>query len=128
MRRSLPTVLLALTGAGACGGVIAPPPPSSPPATAQEVVVPGVPITIAARAARALQDYGFVTKRFSGDSTWAWRRTDQIAARFRYTMPSRDSTRVLLELWGECPDSRTCMRGDIAVLFSRLTAEEGPPP
>jgi len=90
-------------------------------------VVPGVPITIASRAARALQDYGFVTKRFSSDSTWGWRGNDQIAARLRYTMPSRDSTRVLFELWGPCPDPRTCMRGDMAVIFAHLTAEEAPP-
>ena len=125
MQRSLPIILLAL--AAACGRVIAPPPPSSPPVAAEETVVPGVPITIAVRAARALQDYGFVTKRFSSDSTWGWRRTDQIAARFRYTTSSGDSTRVFLELWGPCSDAHTCMRGDIHALFARLTLEEAPP-
>jgi hypothetical protein len=123
-----PAALLAAGILAACGRVISPPPPSSPPAASQEATVPGAPITIAGRAARVLQDYGFVTKRFSSDSTWGWRGNDRIAARLRYTLPSRDSTRVLLELWGACADSRTCMRGDIATIFARLTAEDAPPP
>ena len=127
--RSLITVCLTvcLALAAACGRVIAPPPPSDPPAASQEAMVPGVPITIAGRAARVLQEYGFTTRRFSSDSTWGWRANEQVAARLRY-MPSRDSTRVLLELWGRCMDARTCMRGDIATIFARLAEQEAPPP
>jgi hypothetical protein len=121
-------VLAAAVGlAAGCGRVVAPPPPAGEPVAAQQTVVPGHVMTIAARAARVLQDYGFVTKRFSSDSLWGWRGTDRIAARLRYGMPSNDSTRVLIELWGPCADSRTCMRGDIANIFTRLTAEEEAP-
>jgi hypothetical protein len=81
---------------------------------------------IAARAARALYDISFVTKRFSSDSTWGWQPTDRIAARLRYTRPSRDSTRVLIELWGPCAGPG-CLEPYFVALIGRIQAEEGPP-
>ena len=110
----------------ACGRVIAPPPPGATPQVQREGVVPGTPIVIAARAARVLQEYGFTTKRFSDDSLWGLRTTDDIAARLRYA-PKADSTRVLVELWGKCADPRRCMQGDVAVILARLAEAEAPP-
>ena len=124
--RTLALALLLATLA--CGHVIAPPPPDTAPTVSEETRVAGAPIAIAARAARTLQDFGFSTKRFSSDSTWGWNATSQTAARLRYTLPSRDSTRVLLELWGKCQQPRTCMRGDVAAIFAALSQEEAPPP
>jgi hypothetical protein len=92
----------------------------------REGVVAGTQIVIAARAARVLQDYGFTTKRFSDDSLWGLRATDNIAARLRYA-PRADSTRVLVELWGKCQDPRSCMRGDVTVILARLSEAEAPP-
>ena len=103
------------------------PPPAGQPAAAQIVVVPGVPIVVAARAARTLESINFATRRFSSDSTWGFRKTDALSARLRYTSPSKDSTRVLLELWGTCEDRRGCLRGDIADILRGLTTEDGPP-
>jgi hypothetical protein len=123
--RILPFVLLL---AVACARVMAPPPPDTAPVVSEETRVVGAPITVAARAARTLQDYGFATKRFSSDSTWGWNANSKTAARLRYTLPSRDSTRVLLELWGKCERRQTCMRGDVAAIFARLAEEEAPPP
>jgi hypothetical protein len=111
----------------ACGGVIAPPPPATAPAVSEVVVVPGAPITVAARAARGLQEQSFTTRRFSSDSTWAYRASDDVAARLRYTMPSRDSTRVLIEMWGQCPDRRPCLRADLFALVARMSTAEPPP-
>ena len=126
--RLLATAALATVaaGAGACGQVIAPPPPAATPQVQREGVVPGTQIVIAARAARVLQEYGFTTKRFSDDSLWGFRKTDDIAARLRYA-PKADSTRVLIELWGRCQDPRSCMQGDIAVILIRLAQAEAPP-
>ena len=78
MERSQPTsrsrwIPLAILAASACAGAIAKAPPDTEPGLSRIVVVAGAPITIAAKSARALQDAGFVTKRFSSDSTWASR-------------------------------------------------------
>jgi hypothetical protein len=115
-----------VTALAGCGKVIAPPPPAAAPQVQREGVVAGTPIVIAARAARVLQEYGFTTKRFSDDSLWGLRSADDIAARLRY-VPRADSTRVLVELWGRCQDPRSCMRGDVAVILTRLGEAEAPP-
>lgn len=125
MHRSVPLAwsLVAL----ACARVLAPPPPDGQATAAQVAVVPGTPIVIAARAARMLEASNFVARRFSSDSTWGFRKSDGLSARLRYTTPSSDSTRVLLELWGECENRRTCLRGDLAGMLRALATEDGPP-
>jgi hypothetical protein len=111
----------------ACGHVVATAPPSSAPTFSAVHVVPGVPVVVAARAVRALQDGGFTTHRFGSDSTWATKSSEKAAARLRYVHPSSDSTRVLLELWLPCAGERTCGHAEAATLFSRLREEEGTP-
>jgi hypothetical protein len=124
-RRWVPLVILA---ASACAGALAKAPPETEPALTRIVVVAGVPISVAAKSARALQDAGFVTKRFSSDSTWASRKVDNMNARLRYTLPTRDSTRVLVELWGTCEQGgRGCLVGELVRLVAALTTEEAPP-
>lgn len=92
------------------------------------VVVAGAPISVAAKSARALQDAGFATRRFSSDSTWGSRAADGKNARLRYTLPSRDSTRVMVELWGTCDrGGRGCLLGEFVRLVAALTTEEQPP-
>jgi hypothetical protein len=114
--------------AAACAGALAKAPPAEPAAFARVVVVPGAVIVNAAKSARALQDAGFATRRFSSDSTWGTRAADDIAARLRYSSPSRDSTRVLVELWGKCERGGTnCLLGEFVRLVSILTTEEAPP-
>lgn len=122
---------LALAGGvlfiGACAGVLAPAPPASPPTLAQEAIVAGHPITIAARAARTLYNDNFATRRFGSDSTWGYRASDKLAVRMRYAMPSADSTRVLIELWSPCQPAPRCAAGDMQLLIQQLGTEEGPP-
>jgi hypothetical protein len=89
--------------------------------------VPGVPVVVAARGARALQESGFATRRFGSDSAWAAKSSESAAARLRYVKPSNDSTRVLLELWLPCAGQRGCGLPEAATLFARLTAEEETP-
>ena len=133
MERSQPTsrgrwIPLAILAAAACAGAIAKAPPETEPALSRIVVVAGAPITVAAKSARALQDAGFATKRFSSDSTWGSRSADNKNARLRYTLPSRDSTRVLVELWGTCENgTRNCLVGELVRLVASLTMEEQPP-
>lgn len=124
-RRALAAGLFLL--ALGCARALASPPPTGQPTASQMVVMPGVPIVVAARAARALEGANFATRRFSADSTWGFRKGDGLSARLRYTSPSSDSTRVLLELWGTCDDRRACLRGDIAGILNALVAEDGPP-
>jgi hypothetical protein len=126
-RRSRLLVVAALVAAAACGRIISPPPPSSAPELTHEVVVQGAPIVVAARGARTLQRYSFNTKRFGPDSTWGFRAADSINARLRYTRPTDDSTRVLIEMWGRCPARQRCFQGDLMVLLAGLVTEEGPP-
>ena len=115
--------------AAACAGAVAKPPPSTEPAMQRIVVVAGVPVAVAAKSARTLQDAGFATKRFSSDSTWGSRAADKFNARLRYTMPTRDSTRILVEFWGTCEGGgRNCLTGELIRLVAALTAEEAPPP
>ena len=124
--RWLPITLLA---AAACAGAIAKQPPETEPAMTRIVVVAGVPVAVAAKSARALQDAGYVTKRFSSDSTWGSRAADNFNARLRYTMPSRDSTRIMVEYWGTCErGGRNCLVGELVRLVAALTTEEQPPP
>jgi hypothetical protein len=122
-------VAMVSAAAAACGRIIAPAPPESMPLLSFETRVAGAPVTIAARGARALYDFSFVTRRFGSDSTWGYRASDSTHARLRYTMPSRDSTRVLIEMWGGRCESgdRQCLRGDLGALVQRLAAEDAPP-
>ena len=123
--RWLPIAILLLA---ACAGAVAGAPPATEPALSRIVVVAGHPVAIAAKAARALQDGAFVTKRFSSDSTWGSRAADRKNVRLRYTMPSRDSTRVLFEIWGTCDNgTKNCLVGELIRLVGSLTAEEQPP-
>ena len=132
MRRHVlvPATLLAAAGLAlaACGRVISPPPPARTPQVSHVVTVVGAPVVVAARAARTLQDYGYVTKRFGGDSTWGYRGADSIAARLRYVRAATDSSRVLIELWGKCPrDQADCLHGHVVVIVTGMTAQEAPP-
>jgi len=86
--------------------------------------VEGVRVTVAARAARALSEAGFRTKRFGSDSTWGTKSTDQAAIRLRYSTPSGDSTRVFVELWMPCSSSGRCGRAEVATLFRSLAEAE----
>ena len=107
-----------------CARVVAAPPPASAPTWSEERVVAGVRVSVAARAARALSEAGFRTKRFGADSTWGTKSTDQAAVRLRYSTPSGDSTRVFVELWLPCAPSARCGRAEAATLFRRLGEEE----
>jgi hypothetical protein len=111
----------------ACGHVVATAPPAAAPAFSVVHTVPGVPVVVAARAVRALQESGFTTRRFGSDSAWAAKPSEKAAARLRYVRPSNDSTRVLLELWLPCAGDRTCGRAEAATLLGRLREEEGAP-
>lgn len=113
--------------AAACGRVVAPAPPSGAPAFSDVRTVAGVPVVVAARAARALQLSGFSTRRFGSDSAWAAKSSESAAARIRYVRPSNDSTRVLLELWLPCGGTRGCGRAEAATFFARVQEEEGVP-
>lgn len=111
----------------ACGRVIAPAPPTTGPDVSDVGQVAGDRVVVAAKAARALADLTFTTRRFSSDSTWGYRATDKLAARFRYARGTADSTRVLIELWGECDEARRCSRFDVRAILERIRAEEAPP-
>ena len=121
--RCVPAALLLV----ACGHVVATAPPSGAPTFSDVRTVAGVPVVVAARAARALQVSGFATRRFGSDSAWAAKSSESAAARIRYVRPSSDSTRVLLELWLPCAGSRGCGRAEAATFFGRIQAEEGVP-
>jgi hypothetical protein len=123
-RRLAPSLLV--VAAAACSRIIAPPPPASPANTVVEHVVQGIPITVAAKSARALGDYGFVTKRFKSDSTWGWNKNRSLSARLRYTSPADDSTRIQIEFWGPCARP-ACFQRDAAILIRAIQAEEAPP-
>ena len=128
--RSAPLVALALAAAvAACGRIIAPPPPTSPPALSETFMVAGHPATVAARAARTMQEYNYATRRFGSDSTWGWRAADSIAARLRYVRPSSDSTRVLVELWGHCAkgEANGCLAGHLKLLHAAMETDDAPP-
>lgn len=120
----LPALAVALA---ACPRAVAPPPPSSPPAFSALHTVPGVPVVIAARAARALQVSGFATRRFGSDSSWAVRSSERAAARLRFVRPSNDSTRVLFEIWLPCVGQARCGEAEAVTFFQRLREEEGLP-
>jgi len=110
----------------ACARVIAPPPPQTAPTVERDTVVAGHPLMVAGRAARALQDNQYLTRRFGHDSTWGYQSTDRIAIRFRYTQRG-DSTRVRAQAWGRC-DGSGCVRGDLDLLIATLTADEDAAP
>lgn len=125
-RRLVPAVVLAAAVGAACGRVVAPPPPSSQPVLVEQRIVPGVPVAVAARAARVFRDAGFITRRFGSDSTWAYRSDGPSAARLRYSRPADDSTRVQVELWLTCVAAdRRCGRAELATLVRRLNEVEG---
>jgi hypothetical protein len=119
--------LLLTLALAACGHVVATAPPSGAPALSVVRTVPGVPMVVAARSARSLQESGFATRRFGSDSAWATKSSESAAARLRYVKPSNDSTRVLLELWLPCAGQRGCGQPEAATFFARLTEEEGTP-
>src|SRR5215213_2935382 len=96
-----------------CGRVVAPPPPTTAPDVSDVGQVAGDRLVVAARAARTLADLTFTTRRFGSDSTWGFRSGDRLAARFRYGRGTADSTRVFIELWGECEEGRRCSRFDV---------------
>ncbi|MEJ7812948.1 MAG: hypothetical protein WKG32_21210 [Gemmatimonadaceae bacterium] len=113
----------------ACARVQAPPPPAGAPALSQELTVPGTRLAVAAKSARTLGDLSYTTRRFGSDSTWGYRAGEGLAVRLRYSMPSRDSTRLLLEFWGRCEERGvSCLRGELALLASAIVAVEAPPP
>lgn len=112
----------------ACGQIVAPAPPSGAPDTMLEGRVAGIPHVLAPRAARRIQDMGFTTKRFSSDSLWAWRAQEQIAARLRFASGSNDSARVLVELWGPCPNNRhPCLRREANMILGALEGQDAAP-
>ena len=122
-RRALP---LAVVLAG-CARAAAPAPPSGAPAFSAVQTVSGVPVVIAARATRALQVAGFATRRFSADSTWAVRSSEDAAARLRFVRPANDSTRVLFEIWLPCAGQARCGHAEAKTFFLRIGEEEGLP-
>ena len=120
--------LAAILVTAACAGAVGKPPPPANADFTRIIVVPGAAIVNAAKSARALQSAGFATRRFRSDSTWGSRAADNMSARLRYTSPSRDSTRILVELWGKCErGGRNCFVGELVRLVAALTTEEGPP-
>ena len=120
--------LAAILVTAACAGTVGKPPPPADPDFTRVVVVAGAPIVNAAKSARALQNDGFSTRRFRSDSTWGSRVADNMSVRLRYTSPSRDSTRILVELWGKCErGGRGCFLGELVRLVAALTTEEAPP-
>ncbi len=110
----------------ACARVIAPPPPQSSPTVERDTVVAGHPLMLAGRAARALQDNQYLTRRFGRDSTWGYQSTEKIAIRFRFAQVG-DSTRVRAQAWGRC-DASACVRGDLELLIALLAADEDAAP
>ena len=127
----LTALALALLGAGigvGCGRVLAPAPPSGAPDTSVEGRVQGITLVVAPRAARRMQDMGFTTRRFSTDSMWGWRASEQISARMRFASGAGDSTRVFVELWGPCPgEKHPCLRREAAAILGSLHGEEAAP-
>ena len=124
---ALCAVLAAAAAAAGCGRVLAPPPPTGAPDVSEFGQVAGDRVVVAAKSARALAELTFTTRRFGSDSTWGYRGADGIAARFRYVRGTADSTRVLMELWGECGDGRRCNRLDARSIFERIRIEDAPP-
>ena len=121
-------IAIAIAVVAGCGRVIAPAPPAQAPDTVAEGSIEGIPRVIGPRAARRIQDLGFTTRRFSTDSLWAWRAQEEISARLRFAPRSGDSTRVLVELWGPCPQNRRgCLRREAGAILSSLTGEEAAP-
>ena len=130
--RSLLRVALAIVSTAtlaACGQVIAGAPPETAPLIDHDVVVPGSPVIVSARAARALYTYQFITKRFGTDSTWGYRASDSTHERFRYRPAQGDSTRLVLEVWGgRCaPRDQHCLRADVLALLTAVVTAEPPP-
>jgi hypothetical protein len=122
--------LLAL-GAGAalaaCAAAVAPAPPSAAPSLNVETMIEGKRVSVGARGARALQEFGFTTRRFGSDSTWGYRSQSRTSARLRYAQSSSDSTRVLIELWLPCGTGFGCGRSDAMRLVARLQQPEASP-
>ena len=128
MRRVAIFAAATLAVAAACAGAIAPAPPAGQPSTAEVGMTGGPPVVVAARAARRLQDMAFTTRRFGSDSRWGRRAPEDISARLRFVSPYRDSTRVLVELWGPCPPrQRDCLRAEARLILQQLNVEDGPP-
>jgi len=111
----------------ACAGTVAPAPPSAAPSINVETMIEGKRVSVGARGARALQEFGFATRRFGSDSTWAYRGQSRTSARLRYAQSSSDSTRVLIELWLPCGAGYGCGRRDAMRLIARLQQPEASP-
>jgi hypothetical protein len=130
--RSLGPVLGMIAAAAlvACvKGAVAPPPPATAPGFARDVEIEGHPATIAARTARALQRFAYTTRRFSSDSTWGYRATDQISVRVRYVTAPFDSTHASIEVWGKCHETGIrCLQNELVTIATAMAADEGPPP
>ncbi|HET7457588.1 MAG TPA: hypothetical protein VFJ74_08025 [Gemmatimonadaceae bacterium] len=126
-RRSLILAFAAAAVVGACARVVASAPPDTAPSVNQVALFEGTKTPIAARGARALQEFGFTTRRFGADSTWGYRSQSRTAARLRYASSSGDSTRVLIELWLPCGNGYGCGRGDFLRLVSRMQRGEETP-
>ena len=127
LRSAFASAVLLAAAAVACARAVASPPPTGAPSANQEVMVGGKRVSVAARGARALQEFGFSTRRFGSDSTWGYRAASTTSARLRYAQWSDDSTRVLIELWLPCGTRTGCGRGDVARLVSRLREGEESP-
>lgn len=121
---------IALAGLAACHGVIAPAPPAESADTQMVRQFGGDRRVIAPKAARQLREAGFTTRSFRTDSLWGWRAQEKISARLRYAAGTTDdSTRVLIELWGPCPQGvrRPCLAREAASILAGLLTDEPVP-
>lgn len=126
--RRLGAIAALVIAAGCVSSVVAPPPPPEMPALTEDFAVAGVPVAVAAKAARTLALLQYTTRRFGADSTWGYRSVDSFHVRLRYVRPSGDSTRVVAEYWGRCEKGGvSCLRGEFVLLASGVATEEGPP-
>ena len=50
--------------------------------------------------------------------------------RVRYAQPTRDSTRMFVQLWGRCVDRErpNCLRDELVFLVAGIQEAEAPPP
>lgn len=117
--------VVALAGA-ACAGVVASAPPTRYADHSEALTVLGHRATVAAKAARSLVSYSYLTKRFGADSLWGTRGQENFAVRVRFA-PFGDSTRVGIEIWSSCQPKPVCVRAEAVVLLERIASPEAPP-
>lgn len=113
-------------GIAGCASVVASAPPTRYADHSEAITVLGHRATVAAKAARSLVSYSYLTKRFGADSLWGTRGQENFAARIRFA-PFGDSTRVGLELWSSCQPKPVCVRAEAVVLLERIASPEAPP-